>query len=463
MRGAGVRFRVSGFSGSVALAGLSTILLGSGAASSAQLNGEHLPGPTAPTAPTDLTGLTVPTAPTVPTVLTVTTPRGETRIPVRADPRHGPLVAALPLATALGGNQQQDGTWADVTLVRQGFRFPIGAPWVAVGPTLRPLAASARVVRDTLYLPWQFVADLLPRVMSSVLRYEPVAGRLTEISGRAVAAGNASPAVPPAAAAPPPPARDPDRLPNGLRRGHVVAIDPGHGGVDPGNRGVGLPAGVAEKDINLSVGLLVRAELQRRGVAVRMTRTTDTLINLFQRAPLSCRDDCDLFVSIHVNSLARRAGYTNVRGFETFVFSEARTEDARRVAQMENDALRFEVPDAAGQPSGLDFILRDLQINEHLRESVRAAELIQSHLREIHSGPNRGVKHGPLAVLNTARRPAVLVELGFATNTTDARLMTTRQGQRNLALAIADAVVAYLREYERRIGAGPGGDEARTR
>jgi N-acetylmuramoyl-L-alanine amidase len=57
----------------------------------------------------------------------------------------------------------------------------------------------------------------------------------------------------------------------------------------------------------------------------------------------------------------------------------------------------------------------------------------------------------------------VLVELGFATNTTDARLMTTRQGQRNLALAIADAVVAYLREYERRIGAGPVGGEAGTR
>jgi N-acetylmuramoyl-L-alanine amidase len=376
-------------------------------------------------------------------------------------------VAALPLAAALGGSQRHDGTWADVTLVRQGFRFPIGAPWVAVGPTLRPQAASAQVVRDTLYLPWQFVADLLPRVMRSILRYDPAAGRLTEIPGRAVAAGNATPPVSPPAGAPPPaprpPASEPDRLPNGLRRGHVVAIDPGHGGVDPGNRGVGLPSGVSEKDINLSVGLLVRAELQRRGVAVRMTRTTDTLINLFQRAPRSCRDDCDLFVSIHVNSLARRAGYTNVRGFETFVFSEARTEDARRVAQMENDALRFEVPDAAGQPSGLDFILRDLQINEHLRESVRAAELMQSHMREIHSGPNRGVKHAPLAVLNTARRPAVLVELGFATNTTDARLMTTRQGQRNLALAIADAVVAYLREYERRIGAGPVGGEAGTR
>jgi N-acetylmuramoyl-L-alanine amidase len=120
--------------------------------------------------------------------------------------------------------------------------------------------------------------------------------------------------------------------------------------------------------------------------------------------------------------------------------------------------MRFEVASGSEQPRGLDFILRDLQLNEHLRESVRAAELMQSNLQEVHSGPNRGVKHSPLAVLNTARRPAVLVELGFATNTTDARLMTSRQGQRNLSLALADAVISYLREYERRVGA-PTPDE----
>jgi len=395
-------------------------------------------------------------APTAPTVLTISTTRGDSRVPIRLDPRVGPQVAAHALVAALGGSQRNDGVWADVTVARQPFRFLLESPLLTMGTIRRPLAAPARLVRDTVYLPLQFVAEVLPKTLSAVYRYDPAAGRLTELPGRAVAAGN-SPAeavvVPPAApAVVAPPARDPGLLPNGLRRGHVIAIDPGHGGVDPGNRGVGLPAGTSEKDINLQVGLLLRDELQRRGIGVRMTRTTDTLINLFQRAPRSCRDDCVLFVSIHVNSLERRAGYTTARGFETFVFSEARTEDARRVAQMENDAMRFEVADPASQPTGLDFILRDLQLNEHLRESVRAAELMQSNLQEVHSGPNRGVKHGQLAVLNTARRPAVLVELGFATNTTDARLMTSRQGQRNLSLALADAVVSYLREYERRVG-----------
>ena len=399
-----------------------------------------------------------------PTVVIVATARGEVRIPVRSDARHGPMLPAPALLAALNGSHAHDGVWASVTVARQSFRFLLEASWMAIGTTIRPLAAGARLHQDTLYLPLQFVAEVLPRTLGAVFRYEVGSARLTELAGRTVAAANSPDrrAQPGSADRPSAPAgtpRDADRLPNGLRRGHVVAVDPGHGGVDPGNQGVGLPRGVSEKDINLAVSLLLRDELQSRGIGVRMTRTTDTLINLFHRAPRSCRDDCDLFVSIHVNSLNPRPGYTTARGFETFVLSEARTEDARRVAQMENDALRFERPEETTGLTGLDFILRDLQTNEHLRESVRAAELVQSHLQEVHSGPNRGVKHGPLAVLNTARRPAILVELGFATNTQDARLMTSRQGQRHLASSIADAIVAYLREFERRLGdipAAPG-------
>src|SRR6185369_15542560 len=105
------------------------------------------------------------------------------------------------------------------------------------------------------------------------------------------------------------------RLPNGLRPGHVVTVDPGHGGVDPGNPGLYFPRGTREKDVTLQVGLLLRAELRRRGIAVRMTRSTDTLIALGDRGGY-CNNQCDLFVSLHVNSLPRRAGYTSVRGFE---------------------------------------------------------------------------------------------------------------------------------------------------
>ncbi|MEK6687015.1 MAG: N-acetylmuramoyl-L-alanine amidase, partial [Gemmatimonadota bacterium] len=179
-----------------------------------------------------------------------------------------------------------------------------------------------------------------------------------------------------------------------------MTIDPGHGGVDPGNPGRYFPAGIQEKEVNLQVGLLVRDELRRRGIEVTMTRTRDTLIDLGRRGSY-CSDECDLFVSIHVNSLPRRTGYTDVRGFETYIMAEARTEDAARVARMENEAVRFEASSDEVQAGGLDFILKDLQLNEYLREAARAAELVQSSLRDVHSGPDRGVKHAPLMVLNT--------------------------------------------------------------
>ena len=128
---------------------------------------------------------------------------------------------------------------------------------------------------------------------------------------------------------------------------------------------------------------------------------------------------------------------------------------------MENEAIRFESGDEGTGLSGLAFILKDLQTNEHLRESVRAAELMQSYLEEAHSGPNRGVKQAGLAVLNTARRPAILVETGFSTNPQDGKLLSSRTSQRNLAASMADAVVAYLLEYERKVGeavsSGPAG------
>jgi N-acetylmuramoyl-L-alanine amidase len=233
-----------------------------------------------------------------------------------------------------------------------------------------------------------------------------------------------------------------------------VTIDPGHGGVDPGNPGLHFPSGVREKHVTLQVGLLLRDELQRRGVEVTMTRTTDTLIDLRHRGSY-CADDCELFVSLHVNALPRRTGYTAVRGFETYFLAEARTEDAARVARMENEAIRFdqsaEVENGGG---GLDFILKDLQLNEYLRESARAAELVQEHLDSVHDGENRGVRQAGLMVLTTARRPAILVELGFSTNRSDARLMTERASQRRLAVSLADAIEKYLADYERKAG-GP--------
>lgn len=380
---------------------------------------------------------------TAPMMVVVVTKNGDVKVPVRTDPDAGPIVAAPTLLAALGGKARIDGAWAEVTIARETFRLLIGGSVYSVSGTIKPLVGHTLVRRDTLFLPIQFVTHLLPFELKGRFQYDRATGRIEEIVGPAPATAIAAKAT--------------DRLPNGLRKGHVVTIDPGHGGVDPGNPGMFFPRGLTEADVVLEVGLQVRQELLKRGVGVIMTRTKDTLINLHERGGY-CSDRCDLFVSLHVNSLARRPGFTAARGFETYFLAAAKTEDAARVARMENEAVRFDQQPAEGPAQGIDFILKDLQLNEHLRESARLAELVQSHLAEVHSGPDKGVKQAGLAVLTTARRPAVLVELGFSTNKDDAVLMTSPRSQRNLAASVADAIVSYLLEYERRVGSAVSAD-----
>jgi N-acetylmuramoyl-L-alanine amidase len=373
-----------------------------------------------------------------PGVVTVAGSRGEARVPVRIDATGAPVVAAPILLSALEGSSSVSEGWAEVNVARRAFRFLVGAPMYVFSDRLLPMAASASVSRDTLYLPFQFVAEILPSHLGDRYRYDQRRARLT-VAG--------SPERAPVAKAP---AARETLLSNGLRPGHSVTIDPGHGGVDPGNPGVFFPRGTREKDVTLQVGLLLRNELKRRGVGVQMTRTSDTLIALGDRGSF-CTESCDLFVSLHVNSLARRRGYTEVRVYETYFLAEARTEDAARVAQMENEAVRFEPGSTGGATGvGLDFIVKDLQLNEHLRESARAAELVQGGLKGIHTGESRGVKQAGFMVLTTARRPAILVELGYSTNPEDGRFLTSFANQKAMAAALADAIVEYLLEYQRK-------------
>jgi len=164
----------------------------------------------------------------------------------------------------------------------------------------------------------------------------------------------------------------------------------------------------------------------------------------------------DLFVSIHVN--AANPGWRDpaaARGFETYFLAEAKTEDARRVEQMENEVVKFEAHTASRAGDPLSFILNDMAQNEHLRESNELAELIQRRLGRVHPGPSRGVKQAGFRVLVTAFMPAVLVEIGFGTNSADASYMTDPARMDELSAAISDAVLEYLQRYERRVSMVP--------
>jgi N-acetylmuramoyl-L-alanine amidase len=145
---------------------------------------------------------------------------------------------------------------------------------------------------------------------------------------------------------------------------------------------------------------------------------------------------------------------TVASGVETYFLSDAKTEDQRRVAQMENDAIHFESLDAQAVEGGLATILKDLQQNEYLRESSRLAELVQQKVAGVHPGDDRGVQQAGFYVLNSSRRPAILVETGFSTNKADGAFLASTAGQRKIADAIADGIVNYLQEFERKVAIG---------
>ena len=371
-----------------------------------------------------------------PTVV-LSTPRGDWRIEVRELAGGDAALPAREVAAALGADlDATDPAFADLRVGGTKFRFLVGTPFVLAGDRMEGVGNGTLRVGDTLFLPLPLLTHLLPGAFPARYRWEPAALRLVE----------AGPAPVAAAATPPPASR--------LRRRHVVVVDPGHGGEDPGNPCRHCPAGLTEKDIALRVGLQLRDELERRGVQVRLTRATDIRPSLRARAA-TCSAECDLFVSLHVDALAPRGRRRNaaLRGFSAYIIGEENTEDARRVAQMENEALRYDAPETGSGNSALDFILRDLQMNEYLRESARAATLLHGEVESIHPGDNRGVrKFTNIAVLNLARRPAMLVEMGFGDHPGDARFLADPKAQRQLAVAMARSIETYLIEYEVRSG-----------
>ncbi|HET7791226.1 MAG TPA: N-acetylmuramoyl-L-alanine amidase [Gemmatimonadales bacterium] len=388
----------------------------------------------------------------LPGIVIIATPAGETSVPV-SDQRGSPALAASLLAIPMHLSAVISGARAEVTLAGTRFVFELGAPFARAGDVLCSLVDAPYLAEDTLYLPLAWIAECVPRVLGARYSWDADAARLLDRGPpAAVTAAPPAPVATPVVVAPPAGSR-PNPM-TGLRLPHTVVIDPGHGGNDPGNPGKFFPGSLTEKDITLAISRLLRAELLRRGITATLTRAGDTLIALSDRGSY-CHDACDLFVSVHVNSMPSGRAGERASGVETYFLSDAKTEDARRVAAMENDAIRFEAS-APGNRSDLGFIIKDLQQNEYIRESARLAELVQEKVAAVHPGEDRGVQQAGFMVLTTARRPAILVETGFATNRKDAAFLASSLGQHQIAAAIADGVVAYLREFERKLAvAGP--------
>ncbi|MCG6948621.1 MAG: N-acetylmuramoyl-L-alanine amidase [Acidobacteria bacterium] len=227
-------------------------------------------------------------------------------------------------------------------------------------------------------------------------------------------------------------ARAPVVRPTGPR---PVVIDPGHGGDDVGAQS---PEGLLEKDVTLAIGRQLARILENRGHSVRLTRDGDQSRVLTDRTAFANRLEAPAFISLHANA----STFTSATGAETYFMSldGASDEAAAATADLENRA--GSLPEDL---TSLDLILWDLAQAEVLNESAELALAIQGRLNARLGTRDRGVKQAPFVVLKGATMPAVLVEIGFLSNRTEAERLTSPEYQQQLAEAIAIGIEDFLR------------------
>ena len=338
------------------------------------------------------------------------------------------------------------GGWHVILLAGAPYEFADGVPFVRAKGALLAMAVGPEEREGELLIPYEFFAELLPNADPDHWVFDPSRRELTLL-----APGDKRPMVVAASAAGA--ERAAPSRPGARKRRWRVVVDAGHGGVDYGMHGpIGAHWQIHEKDITLAVAKKLAAVLRDRGIDVLMTRTTDTLIGLYDRGPMANQWHGDVFVSVHVNAAPldwKQPGAT--RGYETYFLSEARTENAKRVERMENEVIKFETGATAARGDPLSFIINDMAQNEHLRESKELAAIVQDRFGAAMPGPSRGVFQAGFVVLATAYMPAVLVEIGFGTNVDDAKLLNSGAQQRKIANTLADATIEYLKQYDRRV------------
>ena len=223
----------------------------------------------------------------------------------------------------------------------------------------------------------------------------------------------------------------------------TVVIDAGHGGKDPGNLGTRRYK-KTEKDVSLSVALKVEQYIKQRfpGIKVVMTRRDDSYPTLHERTVIANRAQGDVFISIHCDAAENRSAY----GSSTYVMGKDH-DDENRVAMRENSVILQE--DNQDVYEGFDptkpesYIMLTMFQYAFIQQSVELAQTVQNAFRNDVGRKDRGVKQQPLYVTSRTAMPAILIELGFLTNSAEEDYLMTDDGQDQMAQAIARSFAQY--------------------
>ncbi len=223
------------------------------------------------------------------------------------------------------------------------------------------------------------------------------------------------------------------------KRTIIVAIDPGHGGKDPGAIG---SKGTMEKHVTLSIARKLKARLDREpNMRAVLTRDSDHFLSLAERRLRARQANADLFVSIHADAAPRKQAH----GSSVYALSEngATSTTASWLAKKENEADLIGGIKLDDKDRYLKQTLIDLSMNATIDDSIRLASNVLSEIGTINHLHKRNVEQAGFAVLKSPDIPSILVETAFISNQTEEAKLSSEAYQNKLA----DAIFAGLKRY----------------
>ena len=231
-----------------------------------------------------------------------------------------------------------------------------------------------------------------------------------------------------------------DVMRRGAMRPLIIAIDPGHGGQDPGARG---PGGSREKMVTLAIAKeLARQVNATPGLRAYLTRDTDVFIPLTQRYQKARAAKADLFVSIHADSCPS----PDASGSSVFVLSQrgASSQAARWLARQENAADLVGGVKLQDKDDTLASVLLDLSQSASMKASEDMANQVLAGLKRLGKTHKQEIERANFVVLRSPDVPSKLVETAFISNPDEERRLNDSTQQAQLARAVLDGVNAYF-------------------
>ena len=218
----------------------------------------------------------------------------------------------------------------------------------------------------------------------------------------------------------------------------TITLDPGHGGLDPG----AVRYSYREKDITLLAAKELKILLDKKGYKVHLTRNKDEFISLKQTRNIAKKNNSDLFISIHVDSVKKKS----TRGTSIYTLSDKASDKVTAMlAEREN-----KVDLIAGIDKEVDnevfSILLDLQRRDTKNASASFAEIYVSKIRDNgYRALKRPHRQAGFAVLKSSDIPSVLVELGFLSNPKDAKYLSNKNSRARVLKALSEAIIDYVK------------------